>query len=168
MLPDPPAAVTLMVTPMPHLPLAPTRAGSPLAGSHQARSHHAGSHHAGSHQPDPAQPDPISCRQRGGIVTILVGGNEWDACKADVSGSFAALLHKLREVQPLVPTAVVTPTLSWREGKPCSGPAGYTPEKIREQISKVVQQRRGAGDANLCAWPFIARPSIPRPSILRP
>ena len=75
-------------------------------------------------------------RQRGQIATIMLGNNEWDACVADVTAAFSALLKALREVQPRVPTAVITPTVSWREGKVCNGPAAATPEAIRTQISR--------------------------------
>lgn len=86
----------------------------------------------------------------GDLVTLLVGAGEWDACRhADVTASYTLLLANVRRVQPAVPIVVVTPTLSWREGRPCSGVAAVTPEATRAQIESAVRTRKAAGDAHL-------------------
>ena len=59
------------------------------------------------------------------------------------------LLAAIRAEQPSVPLVVVTPTVSWREGMPCTGPAAATPQQQREQISGAVRARQRGGDANL-------------------
>ena len=58
------------------------------------------------------------------------------------------LIAAIRAEQPAVPIVVVTPTVSWREGLPCPGPAAVTPEQQREQIGAAVRARQQS-DPNL-------------------
>ena len=84
------------------------------------------------------------------LVTLMVGTSEWDACrKGDVSDAYSALIDAVRQQQSVVPIAVVTPLLSWRESRPCSGPAAITPQTIRRQIERVVQRKQEGGDRAL-------------------
>lgn len=88
-------------------------------------------------------------RQRGDLVSVMIGTNEWDRCLRDPSGALHSFISELRAVQSQVPVVIVTPLVSWREGKPCSGATAATPEVIRKQLSDVVSARRAGGDAEL-------------------
>ncbi len=86
----------------------------------------------------------------GQLLTLHLGASEWDACEAaDVADAFGSLVRGVRAVQPKVPIVAVTPTLSWREGQPCVGPAATTPQDTRAQIGRAVEAARAAGDASL-------------------
>ena len=81
------------------------------------------------------------------LISILLGASEWDACKnSDVGAPFAALLATIRATQPDVPIVVVTPLVSWRDGRPCAGAAAVTPEATRSQIGEAVRARQAGGD----------------------
>ena len=71
------------------------------------------------------------------------------ACARDLTEPMRALLAAIRAEQPSVPLVVVTPTVSWREGVACTGPAGATPQQQRAQIGNAVQAMQRGGDSNL-------------------
>lgn len=89
-------------------------------------------------------------RLGGDLITISVGAGEWDACRnADVTAAYTELLSGVRRVQPTVPIVAITPTLSWREGIPCSGAAAIVPDATRAQIEAAVTARQRSGDSNV-------------------
>ena len=71
------------------------------------------------------------------------------ACARDLTEPMTELLAAIHTEQPSVPLVVVTPTVSWREGVPCTGPAGATPQQQRAQIGYAVQAMQRGGDGNL-------------------
>ena len=91
----------------------------------------------------------VVAQQHGDLISFLIGAIEWDLCSQDVGAVLLRLLAEVRSVQPDVTVVVVTPLVSWREGRPCTGRVVATPEAMRESVAGVVEQQRVAGDKNL-------------------
>ena len=90
-----------------------------------------------------------AARLKADLLTIMLGVEEWQACAYALAEPMTQLLAAIRAEQPSVPLVVVTPTVSWREGVACSGPAGATPQQQRAQIGNAVTARQRGGDSDL-------------------
>lgn len=112
-------------------------------------------HHAAAVSPSArdAITDGITrCQWRDGITRCTLRcthARPCQACSRDLGEPTSQLLAAIRAEQPSVPLVLVTPTVSWREGLPCAGPAAATPQQQRAQIGGAVLARQRGGDTNL-------------------
>ena len=82
-----------------------------------------------------------------------IGESDRDAVKKEADaravlglGAAAGAVATAIAARGPLPVVVVTPPVSWHEGKACGGPSKATPVDLRAQLVAAVEARRKAGD----------------------